>query len=210
MFYRKYLSIIALFIFGVVNLKADSVNIQQHYDFGEDRDYWTTTVEGLEFDSYGSTYAFMDVDANATDLIYGEVSRYFKVPSLGDVQLTAQYNGGRIYNDWMPHVGLFGISYKGLDLLYVVNEDTGSEFQLTYVWFKRWGNLEVCGYIDIWTIEMDRIAVCTEPQIWYWLNDYLAIGGELEISKNFVFETHGLSDSWEFNPTLAVKVSKSW
>ncbi|MBN2068589.1 MAG: DUF5020 family protein [Opitutales bacterium] len=210
MLYHSQLSFLFIFLSTVNGLFADSLNVQQHYDFGEDREYWTTTIEGLEFDSYGSTYAFVDIDANSSDLIYGEVARYFNIPNQENLKWTAQYNGGRIYGDTMPHVGLFGISYKGLDVLYVLNEDTGSEVQLTYVWFKRWGNLELCGYVDIWTIDLDRVALCTEPQLWYWLNDYLAVGGELEISRNFVFESHGLSNSWEFNPTLAVKISTEW
>jgi hypothetical protein len=43
-------------------------------------------------------------------------------------------------------------------------------------------------------------AILTEPQLWYNLNNHIALGGELEISKNFL-----PYDDVKFMPTVAAK-----
>jgi hypothetical protein len=58
----KKLSAVLFFAFA---LTLSAQNIQQHYDFGKDRDYFTTTLEMFKPDEYGSTYFFVDFDYNA-------------------------------------------------------------------------------------------------------------------------------------------------
>ena len=48
--------------------------------------------------------------------------------------------------------------------------------------------------------------VLTEPQLWYNVNKHLSLGGEVEISSNFIYNVDPTSSRTFFvNPTLGVK-----
>ncbi|QZE14041.1 DUF5020 family protein [Halosquirtibacter laminarini] len=93
----KKLSIfIALFI-GALSVKAQ--NIQLHYDMGEGRQYFTSTVEMFKLDKWGSTFFFIDMDYGANDFdgvsqAYWEVARSFKISKDCAFEPRVEYNGG--------------------------------------------------------------------------------------------------------------------
>ncbi len=78
--------------------------------------------------------------------------------------------------------------------------------QITFVWFKLLfkEKINFTGYFDYWTqdnMSGDKMNVFqTEPQLWYILNRHLSIGGEVEISKNFLPYS-----GWKFMPTLGMR-----
>ena len=198
-----------------------AVNLQVHYDFGENREYFTTTIEMFKPDEYGATFFFFDMDYNyprgdkSASLAYLEIARYINLP-LDKLSATVQYNDG--VAQWGPlgPVWLGGVSYPidlgfitlNTDILYRHYRNSDApDAQLTIVWNKKLLNnkLTFMGFFDLWSqdkmMEDEKEAVLlTEPQLWYGLTDHLSVGGEIELSKNFL-----PSDDFEVKPTLALK-----
>ena len=209
-----------LFLFLVLATSVMAQNLQVHYDLGKDREYVTTTLEMFKPDEYGATFWFVDFDYNnmgnkSLNLAYWEIARYLTLP-IGNKKLSAtiQYNDGTA--PWGPlgHVWLAGVSYP-VDLKFItVNTDilyrknylsAGSDWQLTFVWFKPLvdGKLHFTGFCDIWSQDFSgetRTVFLTEPQLWWNFGKHLAAGGEVEISKHFL-----PLGGWKINPTLALK-----
>ncbi|HQB79593.1 MAG TPA: DUF5020 family protein, partial [Tenuifilaceae bacterium] len=76
----KKFTLVALL--AIAALAVNAQNLQLHYDFGEDREFFTTTLEMFKPDQYGSTFFFVDMDYSAdkggVGLAYWEISRGLK------------------------------------------------------------------------------------------------------------------------------------
>mgnify|MGYP006297456279 FL=1 len=57
--------ILIVFVFAIFAVTTNAQNIQLHYDLGEGRKFFTTTVEMFRPDSWGSTFFFIDMDYSA-------------------------------------------------------------------------------------------------------------------------------------------------
>ena len=69
------------------------------------------------------------------------------------------------------------------------------------VWYEQLSDkISFTGFADIWN-DGDLVVWMTEPQIWYSFGQ-LAVGGEVEISQNFVW---GAGEDIQVMPTLGVK-----
>jgi hypothetical protein len=209
----------------IIPMLVEGQNIQLHYDYGDGRNYLTSTIEMFKPDKYGATFFFFDMDYNyqegdkSASLAYLEIARYINIP-LDKLAATIQYNDGIIGEnyEWSAPLGpvwLGGISYP-LDLGFITlstdvlirksrNSDS-PDAQLTIIWNKKFLNDKVTfmGFFDLWSQDkMDEDGkepvLLTEPQLWYGLNNNLSVGGELEFSKNFV------SDDFEIMPTFGFK-----
>ncbi|MBU4446538.1 DUF5020 family protein [bacterium] len=214
-----------------LSLSAFGQNLQVHYDFGKDRSFVTSTLESFTPDKFGATFWFVDIDynssSNSASMAYWEIARYINLPFLkkssilSPLSATVQYNDGLDLNGAFGNVWLAGISYPidlkvvtvATDVLYRKTENQGANFQLTFVWFKSFLNDKITftGFLDIWgqnNFDGDedgtdsQIVFMTEPQLWVNLTDHLSIGGELEISRNFLF---GVGDKIQLMPTLGLK-----
>ena len=148
---------------------------------------------------------------------YFEIARYIAIPGAGGLSATIQYNDGTA--PWGPlgHIVLAGASYPidlgfvtlSTDLLFRKDYlSDGSGFQLTTVWFKPFfdGKLVFKGFLDFWSgdywyTDGNEMVLLTEPQLWYNIDKHLAVGGEVEISNNFL----PLTDGIQVKPTLALK-----
>ncbi len=83
------------------------------------------------------------------------------------------------------------------------------DFQFTTVWFQpiMKGRIILTGFLDIWSQDKiyddnkKEIVIQTEPQLWYMITPKIAIGGEVEISKNFPVGPN----KWEFMPTIGFR-----
>ena len=83
------------------------------------------------------------------------------------------------------------------------------DFQFTLVWFQPlFGNrVMFTGFADLWSQDQladpdhKELVFQTEPQLWYLLNPHLAIGGEVEISRNFPYGPN----PWLASPTLGFR-----
>ncbi|MBN1542804.1 DUF5020 family protein [candidate division KSB1 bacterium] len=208
---------------GLLTTAAFAQNLQLHYDLGEDREYVTSTLEMFKPDEYGATFWFVDMDYDhesnsSVSLAYWEIARYIKLPFAPRLSATVQYNDGTVYGYPLGPIWLFGGSAAvlsgpvslSMDILYrnVVGEASDG-LQVTFVFFRSLLNnkLHFTGFCDVWTQDdpakpdESQVVLLTEPQLWYNAGKHLALGGELEISNNFLPGKDGV----QIMPTLGVK-----
>jgi len=83
--------------FGLVKAQ----NLQLHYDMGEGRKMFTSTVEMFKPDQMGSTFFFIDMDYGSEEsevdgisLAYWEIARSFKISNNTSFEPRIEYNGG--------------------------------------------------------------------------------------------------------------------
>jgi hypothetical protein len=215
-------------VFAAALFTAKSQNIQLHYDLGEERNFFTTTVEMFKPDSWGSTFFFIDMDYsaetrgvdNGISLAYWEIARAFKWNETQKIMPRVEYNGGvfaltdnqyfPIENVWIAglertwasadfsKIFTFQTNYK-----YIQGKEDAS-FQLTAVWTIQMleGKLTFTGFADFWKEEMfwgTDYRFLSEPQLWFNATKNLSLGTEIELSNNFV------ADEFKVMPTLGVK-----
>ncbi|HPG39993.1 MAG TPA: DUF5020 family protein [bacterium] len=204
-------------------------NLQVHYDFGRDRDYVTTTLEMFKPDEFGAFFFFVDMDYDmpgnkSMSTGYWEIARYIAIPGLANLGVTVQYNDGimalpmetgelaafPLGQAWLGGVTWpldLGIITLNTELLYrQARGSAAPDMQFTFVWTENLftEKLLFTGYFDYWTqvnSSGKKLHVFQmEPQLWYRLAGHLSLGGEVEISKNFIPR-----DGWQFMPTLGMK-----
>jgi hypothetical protein len=193
----------------------------------------TATIENFKADKWGSTYFFVDADFadNQLKSSYGEISRelrFWKAP----IAFHVEYNGGLSgshgsYND----AYLTGLAYnwnskdfrRGFSLQtmykYLAHASQRHSWQITTVWHIIFAHdlCTITGYTDLWhdnTVNGDLIFQ-SEPQFWFNLaplssvsdDFHLSVGGEVELSNNFIFPEVASKKNNRFYaiPTLAVK-----
>ncbi len=208
-------------VFGfilILSAVAYCQNLQVHYDFGQNRNYVTTTFEMFKADDYGATFWFIDMDYNkdkdkSMSLAYLELARYFSFSLFKPFSVTVQYNDGisdfgSLGQVWLTGFSLplsIGSAYIAPELLYRYQRAAaGMDLQFTLAWIFSRQRIEFAGYCDIWTQDKMKdkkeLAVQTEPQIWYNFNDHFAAGSEVEISKNVL-----PGNGWNLMPTFAIR-----
>ncbi len=169
---KRVLLLFALFAL-VASTRAQ--NIQLHYDLGDGRKYFTSTVEMFKPDKLGSTFFFIDMDYNVGDvkgisMAYWEIARAFNIGK-SPFAFHAEYNGG--FGQWKDGdaSGVFTINSSWLTgLEYAINAKDFSKgitfqalykyiqgkhdasFQLTGVWYVNFANnkLSFKGFADFW------------------------------------------------------------
>jgi hypothetical protein len=90
-----------LLLFAIVALTrlTFAQNIQLHYDFGNDRNYITTTLEMFKPDKLGNTFFFVDFDYGSNEQsgmsnAYFEIARVFTLGKTSPFGVHGEYNGG--------------------------------------------------------------------------------------------------------------------
>ena len=95
-------------------------NLQTFYDFGKNRDHFTTTLEGFYNDQWGNTFFFIDYDYSDKNTAgkkflpggsYMEIARclnFWQNSKLAPLSLQVEYNGGVKFGN---HNFLFGVDY---------------------------------------------------------------------------------------------------
>lgn len=217
---------ITILLLSIVHLQGQ--NIQLHYDFGEGRKFFTSTLEMFRPDQWGSTFFFVDFDYNdegpeskSASMAYWEISRMINLRWINGLSGGIQYNdglseSGSFGNVWLAGTEyFFNIPYATLtaSLWLRLAESQNPDFQITIVWYKPLFNnkISVTGFIDIWgqnNADFDndgtehQYVILTEPQIWYNITDNFSVGTEVELSRNFLY---GKGNSIKINPTLGIK-----
>ena len=163
----------------VLTLTSVSQNIQLHYDLGEGRKYFTSTVEMFKPDKLGNTFFFIDMDYNVGDvkgvsLAYWEIARAFTIAK-SSFAFHAEYNGG--FGQWkdgdesgtftINNAWLTGFEYainsedysKGITfqaLYKYIQGKNNASFQLTAVWYLNFldNKFLFTGYADFWREDM--------------------------------------------------------
>lgn len=191
----------------------------------------TATFEQFKADDLGSFFYFIDLDVYSKGMAgaYTEFSREFNVGSKG-FAAHIEYDGGlcsfhnSAYSAKFQHAALVGpawnwassdfsktFSVQALYKQYFKGESykAYASAQLTAVWGMQFANkFSFSGFIDFWRGEKGnghgQLVMLTEPQLWYNFNSHASIGGEIEISNNFI--SNGYDDqSFFINPTLGFK-----
>ncbi len=224
---RRVLLLFALFAFIA---SASAQNVQLHYDFGEGRKLFTTTVEMFKPDKYGSTFFFVDMDYssdarnidNGISLAYWEIARAFKWTENQKFQPRVEFNGGvmkldgedspfiPIENVWMAGIQRTFASADFSKILtlqanykYIKGKEDAS-FQITAVWAIQMlkGKMTFAGFADFWKEEM------------FWGTDYRFLAEPqlwYNFSKKFSagseveFSNNFVGAEFAVKPTLAVK-----
>ncbi|PLX19843.1 MAG: DUF5020 domain-containing protein [Salinivirgaceae bacterium] len=194
----------------------------------EDRDYMTATFEMFKPDKAGSTFWFIDLDFNGPhhepNLAYLEISRDLKLWEF-PLAIHGEYNGGFMYHRMNYGAHFSNILILGPSAAFELGNVSlgtyagyryddysreGIDFQWTGTWFSIiWEErITLTGFIDIWSQDDDydgkgkKAVIITEPQIWYNFNKTFALGGEVEVSHNFIFGSKKI----EVFPTIGAKV----
>jgi len=215
-----------LFLFVAIATQAQT-NLQVHYDFGENRNYVTSTLEMFKPDKWGNTFFFVDYDFNYgrdkhPSMSYMEIARCINTWG-GPFSAQIEYNGGigddngssyAINNAWLAGLdyGIHNADYSqtlNLKALYKHIVGKQESAQLTAVWGLLFLNQKISftGFADIWLEDNTNTdgshtntTFISEPQLWYNFNENLSAGGEVELSTNF-----GGHHGFMANPTVAVK-----
>ena len=151
-------------------------NVQIHYDFGNERNFVTTTFEMFKPDKWGNTFFFVDYDFNLdrdknVGMSYMEIARCISLGKNSPLSAQVEYNGGLLAFQKDADYGAFPINnafLAGLDygfhnadfsktanlkLLYknIVGKNKYS-FQITGVWDLNFYNrkLTFSGFADFW------------------------------------------------------------
>ena len=188
----------------------------------------TMTLEQFKADKWGSWFYFVDIDFSRkfTEGAYAEISREFNLGKQSPFAAHVEYNGGLNRFGSFQQAALLGAAWNGhsadfsktysVQLMYKryfkSYEYTHGfhSFQLTGVWGLNFaqGKGTFSGFIDFWRDEKTnghgKLVVITEPQLWYNVTPHLSFGTEVEISNDFVYNTHN-DKSFFVNPTLAAK-----
>ena len=150
-------------------------NLQTFYDFGKDRDHFTTTLEGFYNDNWGNTFCFIDYGFNAKNEkkvnqapsgSYMEIARclnFWQDSQLAPLSLQVEYNGLVGYNqnflfgvDYFLHNADFSNTFNFKLLYKTFSEGIKSDLplQFTFVWGMQdiFGvqGLRFSGFADIW------------------------------------------------------------
>jgi hypothetical protein len=186
---RKRTWVVVLALIGITSTQAQVVNFDG-FTTDEGEQYVTASVFAP---GQVEVFAFIDRYFDGAEVVYGEGSVYFNKE---DFAPTVQIEFGNAKYFSIDEVLLGGIRYKGIEFL-IRSDD---KVQFTYVWFYQFGNLRLNGYVDVWGFE-DWQGV-TQPQAWYYISDWFALGGEAFIRFD--------SDKITATPAAGIKISKNW
>lgn len=225
---KKVLLALSLIAFGMT---LNAQNVQLHYDFGENRNFFTTTVEMFKPDQYGSTFFFVDMDyssdsrnvTNGISLAYWEIARAFKWNENQKFQPRVEYNGGvfkldgedapwiAIENVWLAGVERTFASADFSKILtlqanykYIQDKDNAS-FQLTAVWVVNMleGKMTFTGFADFWKEEMSFWGTKYRflTEPQLWYN----FNSHLSLGTEIELSNNFVADAFKVMPTVAVK-----
>lgn len=192
----------------------------------------TVTLEQFKADKWGSWFYFVDLDFSRkeTKAAYTEISREFKLGSGLPISAHVEYDGGLsstagsyqqaalIGPAWNGHNEDFSTTWS-VQLMYkhffkdAAGNGAFPSCQLTGVWSRSFGGglCTFSGFMDLWrgvkpANGHGQLVMLTEPQLWLNATSHFAIGTEVEMSYNFIYNTKPTSDRAFFiNPTLGVK-----
>ena len=224
---KKALLLLTVLSIGVF---AKAQNIQLHYDLGEGRNYFTSTVEMFKPDQYGSTFFFIDMDyssdernvTNGVSSAYWEIARAFQWKEGQKFQPRIEYNGGvfKLDGDTTPFIPIENCWLAGVERTWAsadfskiltlqanykyIKDKEDASFQITAVWTIQMlqNKLTFTGFADFWKEEM------------FWGTDFRFLS-EPQLWYNFnshfaagtevELSSNFIGDKFFVSPTVAVK-----
>lgn len=218
-----------LLLMAAIGAQAQT-NLQVNYDFGQGRQYITTTLEMFKADKWGNTFFFVDYDFNAgsdnhPSGSYMEIARCINTWG-GPFSAHVEYNGGlgtfdiagataggyAINSAWLGGVDYFMHSKdfsKTLNLKLLYKEIVGKQHsaQLTGVWGIHMLDKKVSftGFADLWLEDNNYNGNPTSTvfitEPQLWYNFTENLSAGGEVEISNNFTQEGFM----VNPTLAVK-----
>lgn len=205
-------------------------NLQVFYDFGNDREFITTTLEGFYNDNWGNTFFFIDydyplkseLDNTSPSGTYMEIARclnFWQNSKLAPLSFQVEYNGGAYKGYGINHSLLLGLDWfmhsadfsNTLNLKVLYKSIKGAEQKVPMQFTAVWGmqdlfnvkGLRFSGFADLWW--ESKAVFISEPQLWYNVGQHfgcenLHLGTEIELSANF-----GGVDGFKCRPCLGAK-----
>ena len=229
----KKIFCLALMAVAAMGVSAQNIQVHYDFgrniypDQEDGRQKVTVTLEQFKADQWGSWYYFVDVDMTNkfTEGAYTEISREFNIGKKG-FAAHVEYDGGLNKSGSFQQAALLGGAYNGhnadfsktwsVQLMYkryfksYDNTSAYNSVQLTGVWGLNFANKKCTfsGFVDFWRGEnadgKGQLVILSEPQFWYNVTNHFSVGGEVEVSNNFIYNTYD-DKSFFVNPTLAVK-----
>ena len=229
----KKIFCLALMAVAAMGVNAQNIQVHYDFgrniypDQEDGRQKVTVTLEQFKADQWGSWYYFVDVDMTNkfTEGAYTEISREFNIGKKG-FAAHVEYDGGLNKSGSFQQAALLGGAYNGhnadfsktwsVQLMYkrffksYEYSSAYNSVQLTGVWGLNFANKKCTfsGFVDFWRGEnadgKGQLVILSEPQFWYNVTDHFSVGGEVEVSNNFIYNTYD-DKSFFVNPTLAVK-----
>ncbi len=210
-------------------------NIQLHYDFGENRQMFTTTVEMFKPDKIGSTFFFIDFDYGSDEsgveginLAYLEIARSFKWNETQKFEPRIEFNGGFLRNEEtsfpINNAWLIGGQYtwnnddfsKVFTLqanFKTIKDSEDASLQITGVWGLHFMNrkLSFTGFADFWKEEhvvFDDSGTMKTADFIFLTEPQLWYNAFEKFSFGTEIEisnNFGVNDGFMVNPTIAAK-----
>ena len=229
----KKIFCLALMAVAAMGISAQNIQVHYDFgrniypDQEDGRQKVTVTLEQFKADQWGSWYYFVDVDMTNkfTEGAYTEISREFNIGKKG-FAAHVEYDGGLNKSGSFQQAALLGGAYNGhnadfsktwsVQLMYkrffksYEYSSAYNSVQLTGVWGLNFANKKCTfsGFVDFWRGEnadgKGQLVILSEPQFWYNVTDHFSVGGEVEVSNNFIYNTYD-DKTFFINPTLAVK-----
>lgn len=219
--------------FVVFMISVQAQNIQLHYDLGEGRKFFTSTVEMFRPDSWGSTFFFIDMDYssdarnidNGVSLAYWEIARAFKWNETQKILPRVEFNGGilKLDGDNSPFIPIENVWIAGLERTWA-SADFSKIFtlQANYKYIKdkqefKDPSFQITG---VWTIQMleGKLTFTGFADFWkeemFWGTNYRFLSEPqlwFNASKNLSLGTeielsnNFVADEFKVMPTLGVK-----
>ena len=213
-------------LFGFFTSVFAKTNLQVHYDFGNDRNFVTSTFEMFEPDDWGNTYFFIDFDYNYgseknTSTAYLELERCFSLKQTA-WSLHLEFNAGlsslaslaiplsNCYLAGLDRAWSWEKHNSALNLKALYKYIAGKQHsaQLTAVWEMHFlqQRLSFAGFADYW-LEQNNFSgtnrytsFVSEPQLWWNFNEHFSLGSEIELALNY-----GGREGLAVRPTLGLK-----
>jgi hypothetical protein len=224
--------ILLLFSFVVLVSAGSAQNIQLHYDLGEGRKFFTSTVEMFRPDKYGSTFFFIDMDYssdernvdNGISLGYWEIARAFKWNETQKFMPRVEYNGGVFKLDgdlpWVPieNCWLAGIerTWASADFSKIltlqanykyIKDKEDAAFQITAVWTVNFLNnkMSFLGFADFWKEEMNWGNSSTDFRFLTEPQLWYNFSANFSAGTEIELSNNFVGDEFAVKPTIAVK-----
>jgi len=192
--------------------------------FGTDK--WGSTYFFSDIDYYKDGVAGVYWEVSRELSLYNHNTLGFHVEYDGGAQCNQLYETGNRFQHaflgglaWNTHNKDFTRTFSAqLMYKYYFKGKYGgafNSFQATAVWglhfFDR--KLSFTGFADLWyDHNIDNLIFLSEPQLWLNISAFkgcedihLSLGGEVELSNNFVYPIDGTNNRFYAIPTLAAK-----
>lgn len=213
-------------LFGFFTSVFAKTNLQVHYDFGNDRNFVTSTFEMFEPDDWGNTYFFIDFDYDYgseknISTAYMELERCFSLKQ-SPWSLHLELNAGlsslaplaiplsNCYLAGLDRAWFWEKNNTALNIKALYKYIAGKQHsaQLTAVWEMHFleQKLSFTGFADYWLEHTnfsgnDRYtSFMSEPQLWWNFNEHFSLGGEVELALHY-----GGREGFVARPTLGLK-----